>query len=187
MAGSTASTPYPAFSATRHEAALPFSGPLPWGSRTTGGTLRLCPPSGVLLLEGDDVRVHARPCLHAGGGDQVPLLVRAPEQRGPRLVPVALVGQRRTQAPVQSGRFTEADRQVTERGPRGLEDVGVGPEGDGGPASGRRPCRGGRGDSDAACVLLDPASPSRRTSTVNRLDSALTTDGSVRNGLMAMV
>ncbi|CAM5380740.1 hypothetical protein STANM309S_04135 [Streptomyces tanashiensis] len=58
---------------------------------------------------------------------------------------------------VQEGEFPEALGQDVERARCSPEDVGVRPEGDRGPASVRLPSGGGRGERDAASVLLEPS------------------------------
>ncbi len=69
----------------------------------------------------------------------------------------AFVGQRVGEPAVQQGHLPHPPGQHRERTLHGVEDVGIGPEGDRGPGVRRRSRGGGRGECDAARVLLDPA------------------------------
>lgn len=71
----------------------------------------------------------------------------------------AFVGERDAQAPVQQGQFPEPLLQCGERTLLGVEDLGVGPEGEGGAAARGPSPGGGRSERDTARVLLDPARP----------------------------
>lgn len=137
-----------------------------WARSSSSATIPPVGPSAAMTpslrmtefaLEADGVRVHGRSFLRVEEGDEVPSPAREPVPHRSGPAPGAFVGKRDVQAPVEEGQFPEALCQHRERALRRLEDVGVGPKGNGGPASGRRSCAGGRGERDAPRVLLHPA------------------------------
>ncbi len=89
--------------------------------------------------------------------DPVPHAAREVEAVAPGRPGVTVVGQGDVQVTVQEGQFPVVIGQCVERERQRLEDLGIGPEGDHGPAALGRAGAGGLRDPHAPLVLQRPA------------------------------